>query len=122
MIRLNRFLPRASWILLCLIAGGPCAFLALESLFPPAVLAFALLVIVARRGGFLPETVLAFAVSYFAVVTHFAIPDYVLAAQAHDTGNVVYAVAELAAATILLLSGVTLLALRRRPPARDRAA
>jgi hypothetical protein len=69
----------------------------------------------------LPETLLAFAISYGAVVVHFAVPDITTAIQANDARNTAYAVIHLTAAAILLLTGFGLLA-RRRRAAPDRAA
>jgi hypothetical protein len=110
------------WIGLALVAGAPCAFLALETIgIPFAGLTLALLCMVGNRHGVLPETLLAFAVSYATVVVHFAVRDIVSAIQANDTGNTAYAVIHLAAAAILLVTGFALLA-RRRRATPDKAA
>jgi hypothetical protein len=108
---------------LSLIAGAPCAFLALESIgIPLVLLTVILLTVIGRRLRAVPETLLAFSLSYLAVVSHFAIPDLNAAASINDVGNVVYAVIELGFASILLLTALILLALKRWPAARDQAA
>lgn len=108
---------------LSLIAGAPCAFLALEGIgIPLAGLTLVLLTVVGRRQRVLPETLTAFGLSYFAVVTDFAIPDVATAATINDTGNLVYAIVELGVASGLLVTGLILLLLRRRLAPRDQAA
>jgi len=108
------FARKLLWLLLCLVAGGPCAFLALEGIGVPIVLlVLAGLVWVGRRRQMLAKTLLAFGLPYAFEIAHFAVPD---AGASFGQGEVLsgaYFLAHLLVAAALLLSG--LLLLRRQP-------
>ena len=108
------FARKLPWLLLCLVAGGPCAFLALEGIgVPLVVLVLAGVVWVGRRRQMLGETLVAFALPYSFEIAHFAVPD---ASASFGQGEVLsgaYFLAHLLVAAALLLSG--LLLLRRQP-------
>ena len=49
-LRVNSSLTRIGWLALCLILGGPCAFLALETVgLPFAAVALVLVVLIGKR-------------------------------------------------------------------------
>jgi hypothetical protein len=106
---------RVLWVLLCLIAGGPCAFLALEGVGLPVVaLVLVGLIVIGRRNHNLAETLIGFGLTYAIEVFRFAIPDLVLAAQQQDPGAAAYFAAHLAVASAILLSGCWVLVTRRQ--------
>lgn len=101
---------RVLWVLLCLIAGGPCAFLALEGIGTPiitAVLVLVALVFIAvgMRRHVLTEALTAFGSTYSIVIVGFALPNFVLAAQHNDVGAAAYFAGHLAVAGAIVLSG-----------------
>ncbi len=101
------------WVLLCLIAGGPCAFLALEGIgVPIAVFVLASLVLIGRRNNSLAETLLGFGLTYSIEVFHVALSDHAWAAQ--EPGVIAYFGAHVAVAAAIVLSGFWFL-LRSRP-------
>src|SRR5438094_1919089 len=104
------FARKLLWLLLCLVAGGPCAFLALEGIgVPIVVLVLTGLVWVGRRRQMLGETLVAFGLPYSFEIAHFAVPD---ASRSFGQGGVLsaaYFVAHLLIAAGLLLSGLLLL-------------
>ena len=109
------FVRRVLWVLLCLIAGGPCAFLALEIIgVPIAVLVFASLVFIGRRNDSLPETLLGFGLTYAIEVFHVAASDVAWLVQRPDPGVIAYLAAHVAVAAAILLAGFWML-LRSRP-------
>ena len=100
-------IARLLWLLLCLIAGGPCGFLALEGLtIPLVVLAFAAVITIGWRRRILPETLLAFGLCYAAVVLWFALPD---AAYSTDMGGRSYFIAQATVSLAMPLAGLALL-------------
>ena len=106
---------RVLWVLLCLIAGGPCAFLALEGIGIPIVALLLIgLIVIGRRNHNLAETLIGFGLTYAIEVFRFAIPDLGLAAQQQDLGAAAYFGAHLAVASAILLAGCWIL-LTRRP-------
>jgi hypothetical protein len=107
------------WALLCLIAGGPCAFLALEGIGAPVleiVLALVAVgfVIVGTRNHVLAETLIAFGFTYSIEIARFAVPDLVLAAQQNDVAMAAYFAGHLAVASALVVSGCWVLLTRGR--------
>ena len=67
---------RVLWVLLCLVAGGPCAFLALEFIgVPIAALILATLIVIGRRNNSLAETLLGFGLTYAIEVFRVAASD-----------------------------------------------
>jgi hypothetical protein len=104
---------RVLWVLLCLIAGGPCALLAVEGIGLPIVaLVLVALIVIGRRNNRLAETLIGFGLTYGIQVFRFAIPDLVLATQEQDLGGAAYFGAHLAVATGLVLSGCWMLLTR----------
>jgi hypothetical protein len=108
---------RVLWVLLCLIAGGPCAFLALEGIGLPIV-AFVLvgLIVIGRRNTSAAETLLGFGLTYAIEIFRFAVSDLVYAVQQQDPGAAAYFTAHLAIASAILLSGCWILLTRRTAP------
>jgi hypothetical protein len=103
------------WLLLGLVAGGPSAFLALEGAgIPYAALAIVALIWVGRRRHILPETLLAFGLTYAAVIFRFAIGELIAAVQQGDYALAAYAVAQIDVAVGIVGAGVLLLT-RRGP-------
>ena len=106
---------RFLWVLLCLIAGGPCAFLALELIgVPIAVLVLASLVFIGRRNDGLAETLLGFGLTYAIEVFRVADSDLGWLAQRPDPGVIAYFGVHVAVAAAIVLSGFWIL-LRSRP-------
>ncbi len=106
---------RVLWVLLCLIAGGPCAFLALEGIgVPIAVVVLASLLLIGRRNNSLAETLLGFGLTYSIEVFHVALSDLAWAAQKSELGVIAYFGAHVAVAAAIVLSGFWSL-LRSRP-------
>ena len=96
-----------------MIAGGPCAFLALEGIgVPIVVLVLVGLIVVGRRNNSLAETLIGFGLTYAIEVFRFAISDLVSAAQQQDLGATAYFAAHLAVASAILLSGFWILLTR----------
>jgi hypothetical protein len=113
----NSSLTRIGWLALCLILGGPCAFLALETVgLPFAAVALVLVVLIGKRRHLLAEMLLAFGASYAAVIAHFTAPWLLSSLTARDYPALALALVHELAATIVLVSGFVLLA-RRRPAA-----
>jgi hypothetical protein len=110
---------RVLWVLLCLIAGGPCAFLALEGIGTPtittvlALVAF-VFIVVGTRNHVLAETLSAFGLTYSIVIVGFAVPNLVLAAQHNHVGTAAFFAGHLAVAGAIVLSGCGLLLTRGR--------
>ncbi|MDQ6712512.1 MAG: hypothetical protein M3Z28_04915 [Candidatus Dormibacteraeota bacterium] len=106
---------RVLWVLLCLIAGGPCAFLALEGIgVPIAVVVLASLVLIGRRNNSLAETLLGFGLTYSIEVFRVALSDLAWAAQKPEPGAIAYFAAHLAVAAAIVLSAFWLLLTRGR--------
>jgi hypothetical protein len=97
---------RVLWVLLCLVAGGPCAFLALEGIGVPIV-AFVLLglIVIGRRNNVLAETLIGFGLTYSVEAIRVAVPPLVSFAQRADYGAAAYYAANLVVAAGILLSG-----------------
>jgi hypothetical protein len=107
---------RVLWVLLCLIAGGPCAFLALEGIGLPIVaLVLVGLIVIGRRINNLAETLIGFGLTYAIEIFRFAVSDLVLAIQQQDVGAAAYFAAHLAVASAILLSGCWILLTSKRP-------
>jgi hypothetical protein len=107
---------RAVWLLLCLVAGGPCAFLALETAgIPYAALAFLAVVWVGRRHRILPESLLAFGLSYAIEIFRTASPDLVSWLQQRDALTSAYFGVHIAVAIGIVGTGIGLLIGRRSP-------
>jgi hypothetical protein len=113
------------WLLLCLVAGGPCAFLALEGVgIPYVAVALFALIWIGRRRHLLPETLLAFGLTY--EIFRYGIADLISAMQTADYSTAAYFAAQdgvaigfLGAAAILMRRQA--LGLRQRHmPADDR--
>jgi hypothetical protein len=101
-------------VLLCLIAGGPCAFLALEGIGVPIVaLILVGLIVIGRRNRILEETLIGFGLTYAIEICRVVIP--YLAAPGQDLGATAYFAAHLAVAIVILLSGCWILLARKRP-------
>src|SRR2546423_159318 len=101
---------RVLWVLLCLIAGGPCAFLALEGIGVPIVaLVLVGVIVIGRRNHSLAETLVGFGVTYAIEVYHVAISALSSALEQHDPGAAAYFGAHLTVAAAILLSGVWIL-------------
>jgi hypothetical protein len=121
---------RVLWALLCLIAGGPCAFLALEGIGAPvleivlALIAVGFILVGARNHAF-AETLVAFGLTYSIVIVGFAVPNLVRAAQDNDVATAAYFAAHLAVAGAIVLSGCWIVLARGRrtsaPGATSRA-
>jgi hypothetical protein len=110
---------RVLWVLLCLIAGGPCAFLALEGIGLPLVALVLLgLIVIARRNNSLAETLIGFGLTYSIEIARFAIPDFALAAQQQGYGAAAYFAAHLAVAAAIVLSGLWILLATKRTSVR----
>jgi len=108
---------KAFWLLLCLVAGGPCAFLVLETAgIPYAAVAFVAVIWVARRRHILPETLLAFGLTYAAEIFRYAITDLLASLQSGDYVTAIFFVAHIVVAVAILGTGITLLARRRSAP------
>jgi hypothetical protein len=96
---------RVLWVLLCLIAGGPCAFLALEGIGVPIVaLVLVGLIVVGTRNRILPETLIGFGLTYAIEIFRVAIPNLV-GAQQQNLGVAAYFAAHLTVATAIIGSG-----------------
>jgi hypothetical protein len=105
------------WIVLCLVAGGPCAFLALEGIGAPVLemvlaLVAAGFVIVGTRHHVLAETLVAFGLTYSIVITGFAVPNLLSSTEQHDVASAAYFAAHLAVAGAIVLSGCWMLLTR----------
>ena len=110
------FARKLLWLLLCLVAGAPCAFLALEGIGLPLVaLVMAGLIWVGKDRQMLGETLMAFGLPYFIEIAHFAIPGTISTFQQGDLLNAAYFVGHLLVAAAVLLIGSGLLLLRRQP-------
>jgi hypothetical protein len=110
---------RVFWVLLCLLAGGPCAFLALEFIgVPIAALVFASLLFIGWRNESVAETLLGFGLTYAIEVFHVAASGLAWAAQSPDAGVVVYFAMHVAVAAAIVLSGFWFL-LRSRTKTGD---
>jgi len=108
---------RVLWVLLCLIAGGPCAFLALEGIGLPIVaLALLCLIFIGKRNNSLAETLIGFGLTYSIEIVRFAIPDLALAAQQNDVATAAYFAGHLAIAGAIVLSGCWILVASKRTP------
>lgn len=110
---------RVLWVLLCLVAGGPCAFLALEGIWSPIiavvlVAVLAIVVVVGKRNNFLPETLIGFGLTYSIEIARFAVGGFVLAVQENDLASAAYFAAHLAVAGAIVLSGCWMLLARDR--------
>ena len=113
---LTVFARKLLWLLLCLVAGGPCAFLALEGIgVPLVVLALAGVVWVGRRRQMLGETLLAFGLPYSVEIVRIAIPEAISWFQQGDALNGIYFVAHLLVAVAIVLIGCRQLLARRQP-------
>ena len=96
---------RALWILLCLITGGPCAFLTLEGLFPAVAVCLFAVVVLSRRVGLLAESLGLFGASFTLVAAHFALPDLSIYS---NFPTLAYFVAILAAGALMVIAGLLL--------------
>jgi hypothetical protein len=97
---------RVLWVLLCLIAGGPCAFLALEGIGLPIVaLVLVSLIVIGRRNNSLAETLIGFGLTYAIEVFRFAVSGLAFAVQRQDPGAAAYFAAHLAIAAAIPVSG-----------------
>jgi hypothetical protein len=106
---------RVLWVLLCLIAGGPCAFLALEGIGAPIIaLVLVGLIVIGRRQHTLGETLVGFGLTYAIEIFRFAVSDLILAVQQHDLANAAYFSAHIAVAVGILLFGSWMLFVRER--------
>jgi len=110
---------RVLWVLLCLIAGGPCAFLALEGIGTPIIttvlaLVAVVVVVVGTRRHVLAETLIAFGLTYSIEIARFAVDDFVFAAQQRDVAAAAYFGGHLAVAGAIVLTGCGLLLTRGR--------
>jgi hypothetical protein len=108
---------RVLWVLLCLVAGGPCAFLALEGIGTPIITALLILVlanliVIGRRNHVLAESLLGFGLTYSIEIARFAVGDLVSSAQQNDLGATAYFAAHLVVAGAIILSGVWILLAR----------
>ena len=113
---------KAFWLLLCLVAGGPCAFLVLETAgIPYAALAFFAVVWVGWRNQILAETLLAFGFAYAIEIFRYGVTDAISALQQGDYLTSAFFAANDSVAIAIVGTGVALLALRPvagRPAAR----
>lgn len=113
---------RVLWVLLCLIVGGPCAFLAIEGIGIPIVaLVLVGLILIGRRNDSLAETLIGFGLTYAIEVFRVAVSDLMLAVQQQDVGAAVYFAAHLAVAATIPLSGCWILLTRSRRTSELRA-
>ena len=107
---------RVLWVLLCLIAGGPCAFLALEFIgVPIAALILVTLIVIGRRNNSLAETLLGFGLTYAIEVFRVAASDLEWLAQGSDPGVIAYFGVHVALAAAIVLSGFWILLGRPKP-------
>ena len=113
---------RVLWVLLCLIAGGPCAFLALEFIgVPIAALVLATLIVIGRRNNSLAETLLGFGLIYAIEVFRVAASDLEWLTQRPEPGAIAYFGVHVVVAAVIVLSGFWIL-LRSREKASALAA
>jgi hypothetical protein len=102
-------------VLLCLIAGGPCAFLALELIgVPIAALVLASLVYIGRRNNSLSETLLGFGLTYAIEVFRVMASDLEWLSHRPDPGVVAYFGIHVVVAAVIVLSGFWILLKRPR--------
>src|SRR6266702_1035570 len=95
---------RVLWVLLCLVAGGPCAFLALEFIgVPIAALVPASLIFIGRRNNSLAETLLGFGLTYAIEVLRVTAFDLGWLAQRPGTGVITYVGVHIAVAAAIVL-------------------
>lgn len=112
----------AFWLLLCLVAGGPSAFLALEFAgIPYAAAAFCAVAWVGWRRKILPETLLAFGLTYAIEIFRTVSFDVFSWLQPRDYLTSAYFAAHIAVAIGIVGAGVTLLVRRRSAPTGQRA-
>jgi hypothetical protein len=107
--------PRvAFWLLLCLVVGAPCAFLALEGAgIPYAAIAVFALVWIGWRRQILPQTLLAFGLTYAVEIGRYAITDLVSALQQGDYPTAGFFAVHMGVALGIVGAGVLGLTLRR---------
>jgi len=111
---------KAFWLLLCLVAGGPCAFLVLETAgIPYAAVAFFAVVWVGRRRQILPETLLAFGLTYTIEICRYAITDLISSLQQGDYLTAAFFAVHMGVAFGIVAAGVFGLTLRRRMLEQD---
>ncbi|TMG28427.1 MAG: hypothetical protein E6H93_13080 [Chloroflexi bacterium] len=111
---------KAFWLLLCLVAGGPCAFLVLETAgIPYAAVAFFAVVWVGRRRQILPETLLAFGLTYTIEICRYAITDLISSLQQGDYLTAAFFAVHMCVAFGIVGAGVFGLTLRRRMLEQD---
>ena len=111
---------KAFWLLLCLVAGGPCAFLVLETAgIPYAAVAFFAVVWVGRRRQILPETLLAFGLTYTIEICRYAITDLISSLQQGDYLTAAFFAVLMGVAFGIVGAGVFGLTLRRRMLEQD---
>jgi hypothetical protein len=110
---------RVLWVLLCLLAGAPCAFLALEFIgIPLTALVLAAIIIAGRRRGTLAEMLIAFAATYSIEIYRYAIPDVATFWQQNELPNTIFFAAHIVVATGMLGAAAWLfLRARRSAPA-----
>jgi hypothetical protein len=112
---------RVLWLLLCLIAGGPCAFLALEGIGAPVLETVLALVAVGFlavgiRNHVLTESLITFGLTYSIVIVRFAVPNLVLSVQQNDVAAAAFDATQLAVAAAIILSGCCIVLTRRTAP------
>jgi apolipoprotein N-acyltransferase len=113
----------AFWLLLCLAAGGPSAFLALEFVgIPYAAAVFFAVVWVGWRRKILPETLLAFGLTYAIEIFRIVSFDVFSWLQPRDYLTSAYFAAHIVVAIGIVGAGFTLLVRRRSAPTGPPAA
>jgi hypothetical protein len=102
------------WLLLCLVAGGPCAFLVLEGAgIPYAAVAMLALISIGWRRHLLPETLLAFGLTYAIEIVHVASPAVFSALQQGDYLGAAYFALHIGVAVGIVAAGALSSGLRR---------
>jgi hypothetical protein len=95
------------WLLLCLVAGGPCAFLVLEGAgIPYAAVAMLALISIGWRRHLLPETLLAFGLTYAIEIVHVASPAVFSALQQGDYLGAAYFALHIGVAVGIVAVGI----------------
>jgi hypothetical protein len=96
---------RALWVVLCLGAGAPCAFLTIEGLYPIPIICLLGVVLIAKRWDLVPESLSAFGAGFTVIAARYLIPDLFIY---NDAATQAYFLGILAVGIALTVSGLLL--------------